>query len=552
MTKPSQKNILIGIFCVFLLIFIAYLPALQNGFVNWDDDAHLFQNQFIQSFNVQDIFTTTVNRTYIPLTSLSFAIEYYFFGEDPFVYHFNNVLLHLLVTGFVFQFGLRIGLSLTASTVGALIFGLHPMHVESVAWVTERKDVLYAFFYMLALLCYCSYVSSLATKRKGILLVATMVLGVLSALAKPMALSLPFVLLVLDWFLKRDFSPRLLIEKVSVGALLVPVVWMTYVFHMRSAQVTFPESILTWLWCFAFHVRKFLWPDVFVLFHAFPKPVTIANIEYVFAVVFLCGLSGLLILYRRNRLFVFAFLFYFASIFFLLRMDQAADANMVADRFMYLPSLGICLLLGEMWASGFLKIKEKKVQRIGFLILSILITGFLSIKTFYQCQVWRNGVALWGHQISVQDKGPRALFYKKLAEAHTVEDSFQKMLSRYREGESITPKEQGQIQQIMKLYEKALAIKPDYANVYYNLGMLSMGLGNNDAAENYFHKAISLDINHFDVYYELGEIYQKKGRIQEAVDFYQKAIAVNPENRAVKEKVRRALLENGLDLDFAL
>ncbi|MCK5581082.1 MAG: hypothetical protein KAJ18_07385, partial [Candidatus Omnitrophica bacterium] len=187
MTKPSQKNILIGIFCVFLLIFIAYLPALQNDFVNWDDDAHLFQNQFIQSFNVQDIFTTTVNRTYIPLTSLSFAIEYYFFGEDPFVYHFNNVLLHLLVTGFVFQFGLRIGLSLTASTVGALIFGLHPMHVESVAWVTERKDVLYAFFYMLALLCYCSYVSSLATKRKGILLVATMVLGVLSALAKPMA-----------------------------------------------------------------------------------------------------------------------------------------------------------------------------------------------------------------------------------------------------------------------------------------------------------------------------------------------------------------------------
>ena len=167
---------------VVFIVFLVYRPALNNGFVNWDDDVHLLENPFVQGLDPQhlrDIFTTTVNKIYLPLTSLSFAVEYHVVGDRPFLYHFTNVALHAAVTAMAVFFCLRLGLSLAGSVVAALLFGLHPMHVESVAWVTERKDVLYSFFYLGALLCYCGYLKN----PKGGFLFLTFVLGFLSVLA---------------------------------------------------------------------------------------------------------------------------------------------------------------------------------------------------------------------------------------------------------------------------------------------------------------------------------------------------------------------------------
>jgi len=290
----SSHKLFLPISAIVLIIFIAFFPSLKNGFVNWDDDAHLLKNPFIRSLNIegiQDIFTTQVNKTYIPLTSLSFAIERHFFKENPLVYHVNNLLLHILVSILVFLFAINIGLTLGVSFIASVLFGLHPMHVESVAWVTERKDVLYAFFYMLSLLTYCKYVD-IDKKRysniylepmkddalnqdhgkKGVIkyLSLSLIFALLSVLSKPMALSLPLVLFLCDWFLKRKMTLFTLLEKVIFLGLIFPATWVTYSMQMRAVDLKFPNSILIWVWGFSFYLKKFLVPDFFVLFYRLP------------------------------------------------------------------------------------------------------------------------------------------------------------------------------------------------------------------------------------------------------------------------------------------
>jgi len=192
------------------IIFLAFFPVLQAEILSWDDGAHLVYNQFIYSLNFENlikIFKQSVNKTYIPLTTLSFAIEYHFFKFNAAVYHLTNLLLHIFNTILVLAIVRRMDLSFRAAVFVALLFGLHPMRVESVAWITERKDVLYAAFYLMSIYSYIGFVKE---KKRGMYL-WSLCFGVLSILSKPMALSLPLILLLYDWFFKRPWSWRLIV-----------------------------------------------------------------------------------------------------------------------------------------------------------------------------------------------------------------------------------------------------------------------------------------------------------------------------------------------------
>ena len=194
---------------VLLLVILAFSPSLFNGFIKNDDPTHLLENVTLRALtfeNFRAMFQSIVNVTYIPLTTASFAMEYHFFGYNPFIYHLDNLLLHLGVIVCVFIFLQRLSLSVVAAGIGALFFGIHPLRVESVAWITERKDVLYGFFYMLAILQYWDYAKS--GKKQFYFL--SLLWGFLSILAKPMALSLPLILLLCDWWMRRGWrrAPR--------------------------------------------------------------------------------------------------------------------------------------------------------------------------------------------------------------------------------------------------------------------------------------------------------------------------------------------------------
>ena len=301
---------------VLAAVLLCFWPSLFNGFILWDDNLYIVENEMIRDLSwrsIKTMFTTDVSLNYTPLTSLSFAVEYHFFGYKAFFYHLNNLLLHLLVTALVFIFTRQLSSSLFVATGASLLFGIHPMHVESVAWVTERKDVLYGTFYMAALIMYWKYLSE---KRK-FFYVISLACGVMSILAKPMALSLPLVLLVLDWFQRRPFTLKMLWDKILFGVLLFPVAWLTYSLNSRVIEAKFPDAILTWLWTGTFYIRKFIVPFDFLPLYQLPEPVKITNPEIAVSLLILGLIAVALVYWRNNRWVVFAFLFYFASIFLL-------------------------------------------------------------------------------------------------------------------------------------------------------------------------------------------------------------------------------------------
>jgi len=556
---------------VLAIVFFAFLPSLKNGFVFWDDDTHIYQNITIHTLDTEhigDIFTGKVNEIYIPLTSLSFAIEDHFFGRKPFIYHLDNLLLHLAIVAFVFWFGLQLGLSALGSGAAALLFGIHPMHVESVAWVTERKDVLYSFFYMAALLSYCRYLDftkstpSMQNKKLTRFLVLTVFFGILSMLAKPMALSLPLILLLLDWFYGRKIDRSAIVEKIPLVLGVAGITWITYVTHARvPGEGGAIESLLIWSWTCIFYLRQFIFPSMLVPVYQLPKPIVFSDPQYFVPVIIICLLILAIFRFRKYRWFIFSIAFYWFSIFFMLRYDETKDINIVADRFMYLPSLGFCFLLGY----GLQWIIDLKARRIVIPVVAMIsmIMVFFSIQTRQQCRIWHDSISLWKHQLQYYPNEPVAL--NNLAAALREEEEYKNAEEVYRKvGEILaeglpvdfsdeTIRNIKKVNYVLSLYTKALASNSSSIESYYNLGNIHKDIGRIPEAVGAYRETLKLDHKYKDAHFSLGELYQQVGDYKQAVYAYGQTLMLNPNdedvyvevisayNRALKEDTNNAL-----------
>ena len=212
----ANRSLLPWLLPVLALTAICFLPMLSNGFTNWDDELYVKENPLLKGPDWQGIFSQASASNYHPLTILSLAFNYAISGTDPFSYHLVNWLLHILNTGLVFIFIYKIsGKKPYVAAFAAVIFGVHPMHVESVAWVSERKDVLYALFFLLALLQYWRFLET----GKRVKAIFCFVFFVLSLLSKPAAIILPFVLLLLDYWYGRSVNWKVVAEKIPFFAL---------------------------------------------------------------------------------------------------------------------------------------------------------------------------------------------------------------------------------------------------------------------------------------------------------------------------------------------
>ena len=291
-----KKYLLLSL--VLLATFALYYPAIFYEFTNWDDDIYILENPYLASFtaeNIKNIFTTPINGNYNPLTMLTFAVEKHFFGENPLPFHLNNILLHLLNVALVFFLALLLRLPLIASALVALLFGIHPMHIESVAWITERKDVLYAFFYFLSLICYVKYVQEKPLKTLFYLL--TIVFMLLSALAKIQAVSLPLALLAIDFYLKRTFSFKVLGEKIPhfIIALcfgLLGIFFLNDTEYLRLASQNYSifDRILFGAYSLFIYLLKAIFPFKMAAHYPYPTkindwlPMLFYIVPFIFAV----------------------------------------------------------------------------------------------------------------------------------------------------------------------------------------------------------------------------------------------------------------------------
>jgi len=438
-------------------IFVVFYPCLKADFINLDDDGHILNNAAVQVLSVnsvKQIFLQTLNKTYIPLTTLTFALEKHFFGFNPFVFHLDNLLLYAAIVVLVLFLAKRLGLSQEAAFLAALIFAIHPMRVETVAWITERKDVLYAFFYLIALHLYWSYLKTFSIKYY----MATFFLGLLSILSKPMALSLPLILLVLDWYAGRKFSRRVLIEKLPILIYVISIAWISYEQNMRNPIGDIFRGILIWIWSFGFYIWKFIFPFQVSPYYILPHPVNIIYWPYLLSTLLFMGLLYLLARFHQHKLFTFAFLYFFCSIFFLLRFDES-DFSVVSDRFMFLPSLGICFFIGA-WGDQHFK------SRWGIMVLYALLV-LMGIKTDLQCRIWHDSISFWDEIIQEYPD-----YYRAYNNRGTAEHDERLALNDF---------------------NTAIALDPKAAKAYNNRGIIYYLREDDRKAYDDFNKAISID-----------------------------------------------------------
>ena len=526
----SGEGVLTGLLLVCALTFLAMTPALRGQLPVWDDGVHLTDNTLVRSLdadNIRYIFHSQINKTYIPLTILSFAVEYQLVKYHPFLYHLNNLLLHLAVTGLIYYLALRLGLGWRPAFFGALLFGLHPMHVESVAWVTERKDVLYAVFYLLSIHCYLSYVRD----KNDLALVAAVAGGVASMLAKPMAVSLPLILLLVDWFLGRIRDRRVWVEKLPFFLFMVPLAWMTLAANDSQPLTNLGQSALIWVWTLMFYLRQFFFPLRLLPVYDLPQPVTLWSAPYGLAVVGLAlALAGIVVLvWARRRWAVFAAGYFFLSIFILLRTHvDTAGVNPVADRFMYLPSLGFCLLIGILFDRVIRRVQPAAGWRRVLVYAGVAVV-FLSFgtRTFLQSRIWYDNTTMWGYLAREAPDNSRAQFA-------LGQEAYKK----------------GQWQEAMDHYLEAVRLNPQYAKAHNNIGDLLYAIGLKPDAMEHFRLAVQYNPDYADAHNNYAALLLDQGQIGLARRHIEEALRVDPLNPVFKTSMGDVLWREG-DLSAA-
>ena len=373
-----------------LITAVCLLPALKNGFVNWDDEYYVVSNALLRGPQWIGIFTQPVVSNYHPLTVLSLAANYAISGTEPWSYLLFSLLLHLANTVLVFWFAwLLSDKKRWVALFTALLFGIHPMHVESVAWISERKDVLYTLFFLLSLIAYWKYLQT--NKSTGYW--ACFLLFVCSLLSKPAAIVLPLVLLLLDYWKERPFTRRVVLEKIPffvVSGLFAVITFKLQSVIAMTSLGLYPFWVRLFFASYAIivYLAWFFVPYPLSAFHPFPLPDHLGWTIYL-SPVFLLVLIFLSWHFRKNRLVVFGLLFFLINILLVLQLVPIGF-TIVSERYTYVPYIGLAFLVTMIVTKNVSA--ERFIPAAAGAVVVFSAFGFVSFK---RTQVWKDSDSLW-------------------------------------------------------------------------------------------------------------------------------------------------------------
>ncbi len=491
--------------------FAVFSPSLKNGFVDWDDGAYILNNPYIQALsldNIKALFTTQVGGNYNPLTILSFAFDYHFYGLNPFGYHLVNVLLHLANVILVYLFIRGLGASYWTGFLVAVLFAIHPLRVESVAWVTERKDLMFGLFYLIALI---SYLKFLRTRKVWWLVLLTLSF-ILSLLSKIQAVALPLSLLVIDYYLERPIKWKLLLEKtplflLSLATGLIGIHFLSLQQTLDRVDYSLFERVLMGFYALMVYLVKAVVPYELSTIYPFPKGGELSFLFFLSPFVIL-SIAGLVIYsLRKTRVVATGFLFFLVNVIFVLQVLNAGQ-GFIADRFTYIPLIGLFFVM----AMGITRLfRDRPSWRPIVAGLFILWVFFLSFLTWNYTKAWENTATLFSHVLERYENVPAAL---------------QNRARFYREN--------GETEKAISDYTRVLLIKPDAAS-YNNRGRLYFERGNYDEAFLDFTQALRSDttpsINNAIALLNRGAIFAMRKQYDSAIGDLSHSLRIHPEEK---------------------
>jgi tetratricopeptide (TPR) repeat protein len=521
-----------------------FAPACRDGFV-FDDEPYITSNPHVLAgLNRQGIdwaISTTFHGHWHPLTWMSLQLDQELYGLNPWGCHLTNVLLHAASVLLLFLVLWRMTGAVWRSALVAALFGVHPLHVESVAWAAERKDVLSTFFWMLTLAAYLGYVTRPGAGRY-LLMVLFFALGLL---AKPMLVTLPFVLLLLDyWPLGRLGAGvplrRLVWEKLPLLALVVASSAVTYLAQTRAGaansldQLPFRAAVAVSV--YVAYLGQALWPTDLAPFYPYPRsgfPLwQVAGAALLLALVSVLTLKAA----RRRPYLLVGWLWYLGTLVPVIGLVQVLGGYLMADRYTYVPLIGPFIMLA--WGLADLAADRRRPTVVAALAATGIVGACLA-ATWVQVGYWRDSVALWQHTleatrdnhvahynlgVAVEKTGKLALAMRHFAEAVRIAPNYWKAHNNLASALA----QEGKLAEAVQHYQAALEANPDYAVAENNLGTTLRTRGDMAGAIRHYEAALRIEPGYAEAHHNLASALLQQGAVADAVRHEKAALAARP------------------------
>lgn len=543
----SAKALIYFAVAAVVITYFCFSNAIKNDFTNWDDPGYVIDNALVKSLsfdNIKAIFSTYVMGNYHPLAVLSLAIDFHFHELDPHGFHATSVFLHLINVLLVFLFVYLFSRQVTIAFITALLFGIHPMHVESVSWVAERKDLLYLLFYMASLIAYILFVKK--EKRKNLFYVASILLFIFSLLSKAQAVTLPVVLLLIDYYFHRKFDKNVILEKAPFFVLSI-VMGIVAVLAQKESGAIADMPTHAWydrIFFASFSFINYIWKMVLPLNLSayYPYPVKQGDLYpavfYIAPIIALAVASLLLVFYRSRKFIVFGIGFYLVNIFLLLQL-LPVGGSMMSERYTYLCYIGLFFIVGKSFDDVWNGVNQKPAKYKYLFAAALLVyTGYIGYKTIERNKVWNASDLLWTdvirqHPEVVIAHNNRGSYYQKKEKLDLALKDFNEALRLkpdYPEAlinRSDIHRVQGRNDLAIADCNKAIEVDKNYSGAYMNRGIALCIIGKYDEAFRDFETVIIKDPKNANVYCNRGNLYDMRGELDSALADYSMAISLN-------------------------
>jgi tetratricopeptide (TPR) repeat protein len=549
--SPNRQKLIVYIVLT-IATFAVFWQVNQFNFINYDDGVYVTHNSRIQSGITLDGFRWAFSTRYVdlwnPLVWLSFMFDYQLHGLNAGGYHLTNLILHIMSALLLFWLFNRMTGAIWKSAFVAALFALHPLHVESVAWIAERKDVLSAFFWMLTLCLYVTYTEKPVIRRYLLVLFCF----ACALMSKPMVITLPIVMIILDyWPLKRFQSQKYnlilwqLKEKIPFFILSAVMVVITLYtpdnpdipatpdlkhFPLISRLANAPVAFVTYL-------EKTLWPHDMAIIYPFSDQIPLWQVIGASLLILLISVAVIVMMKRLPYLFA-GWMWYaitIAPVIGIIQVSKKAPYAM-ADRYHYLPSIGLAVMMA--WGIPAL-IKSEGIRKKILFPAGIIFLAILSFLSWNQCGYWKNSIILFNHTLKVTDDN--CLAYKNRGGAYRDLGNYEQAIEDYGRAIEINPgyadayfnrgvayNGLGNYEQAIEDFNRAIEIKPDFAYAYYNRGVVYNGIGNYRQAIDDFGRAMKMKAVYADTYYNRGLAYAHIGNYDQAIEDFNRAIEIKP------------------------